>query len=39
MQIKIVTGEESVDYFDTFVEEWNKRGGQEIVDGLEDFYN
>ena len=38
MQIKIITGEESIDYFDTFVEEWNNRGGQEIVDGLEEFY-
>ena len=32
--IKIITGEESVDYFDTFVEEFNKLGGQQIIDEI-----
>ncbi len=29
--IKIMTGEESVDYFDTFVEEFNAMGGEAII--------
>lgn len=29
--IKIITGEESIDYFDTFVEEFNEQGGAEII--------
>jgi len=32
--IKIITGEESVDYFDTFVEEFNRLGGQQIIDEI-----
>jgi len=36
--IKIVTGEEPIDYFDTFVEEWYSYGGQEIIDELQEYY-
>ncbi len=32
--IKIITGEESVDYFDTFVEEFNQLGGKQIIDEI-----
>ena len=32
--VKIITGEESVDYFDTFVEEYNARGGAAICEEL-----
>lgn len=30
--LKIITGEEPIDYFDKFVDEWYKQGGNEIVD-------
>lgn len=36
--VKIVTGEESLDYWDTFVEEWYNRGGQAIIDELEEVW-
>lgn len=32
MMIKIITGEESVEYFDTYVEEYGKRGGDAIAE-------
>lgn len=32
--IKIITGELPVDYFDTFVKEWNERGGAAIAEEL-----
>lgn len=32
MYLKIITGEESVDYFDTFVENWKKTGGDQITE-------
>lgn len=32
--VKIITGEEPVDYFDTFVEEYNARGGAAICEEL-----
>lgn len=32
--VKIITGEESVDYFDTFVEQFNSLGGQQIIDEI-----
>lgn len=38
MMIKIITGEESVEYFDTFVEEYYNRGGEEISKEYEEFY-
>lgn len=37
--VKIITGEESVDYFDTFVEEFGSRGGDAICEELEEFFN
>lgn len=32
--IKIMTGEESVDYFDTFVQEFNSMGGEQILNEI-----
>lgn len=32
--LKIIIGEESVEYFDTFVEEWNSRGGERIAEEI-----
>lgn len=32
--VKIITGEEPIDYFDTFVEEYNSRGGEDICEEL-----
>jgi len=29
--IKIITGEQPIDYFDTFVQEWNRLGGEQIT--------
>lgn len=37
--IKIVTGEEPIEYFDEFKEEWYKNGGEEIIAELEEFYS
>ncbi|GAA0337346.1 hypothetical protein GCM10008931_31220 [Oceanobacillus oncorhynchi subsp. oncorhynchi] len=34
--IKIVTGVEPIDYFDTFVEKWNNQGGNEILKEIEE---
>lgn len=30
--LKIISGEEDISYFDTFVEEWNEQGGETITD-------
>lgn len=38
MMIKIITGEEPVEYFDTFVEEYYNRGGEEIAKEYAEFY-
>ncbi len=35
---KIITGEESIDYFDTFVEEWNDIGGAESTASMQESY-
>lgn len=32
MYLKIITGEEGIDYFDKFVSEWKKTGGDQITD-------
>ena len=37
--IKIITGEEPVDYFDTFVEKYYKAGGQEIANEYAAYYD
>jgi hypothetical protein len=37
--IKIITGEEPVDYFDTFVEKYYKAGGQEIASEYAAYYD
>lgn len=34
--IKIVTGSEPLDYFDTFVSNWKKQGGDQIIQEIED---
>lgn len=34
--IKIITGAEPVDYFDTFVDNWHNQGGNEILDEIEE---
>ena len=36
--IKIITGQEPVEYFDTFVENWYALGGQDIVDEMNAWY-
>lgn len=35
---KIMLGEESIDYFDEFVSNWRKQGGNEIVKEMTDWY-
>lgn len=35
---KIIFGNESVDYFDTFVAEWNKQGGEDITKEVNEWY-
>lgn len=37
--IKIVTGEESIDHFETFVEMWHEQGGDEILSEIEKELN
>ena len=32
--IQMITGEQSMDYFDTFVEEWYEQGGQELTEQI-----
>ncbi len=34
--IKIITGAEPIDYFDTFVDKWNNQGGKEILEEIEE---
>lgn len=34
--IKIVTGSEPLDYFDTFVSNWKKQGGDQVIQEIED---
>ena len=29
--LRIISGEEGLDYFDTFVEEWMEQGGEQIT--------
>ena len=36
--IKIIIGDEELDYFDTFVEEWYAAGGQTITDEVNDWF-
>jgi putative aldouronate transport system substrate-binding protein len=36
--MKIVTGEEPIEYFNQFVEDWNSYGGAEIIDELQEYY-
>ena len=36
--LAIITGEKDLDYFDTFVQEWLKAGGQETLDEMEKLY-
>ena len=36
--VKIITGAESVDYFDKFVDDWYALGGQDIVDEMNEWY-
>ena len=32
--IQMIMGEQSMDYFDTFVEEWYEQGGQELTEQI-----
>lgn len=36
---KVITGEESIDGFDQFVEDWKKRGGNEWIKEATQWYN
>ena len=36
---KVITGQESVDKFDAFVEDWKKRGGEQWMKEATDWYN
>lgn len=36
--VKIVRGDEPLDTFDTFVEEWKKRGGEQITKEVNEWY-
>lgn len=36
---KIIIGTESVDYFDKFVEDWKKRGGDQIIQEATKWYD
>ncbi|KGX84567.1 extracellular solute-binding protein [Pontibacillus marinus] len=36
---KVVTGKESADKFDDFVEQWKDRGGQKLIEEATDWYN
>ena len=37
--IKIILGDEPVEYYDTFLEEWYNSGGQEMNDDAQAFYD
>ncbi|SFL77199.1 putative aldouronate transport system substrate-binding protein [Paenibacillus sp. 1_12] len=36
---KIITGKDPIDSFDKFVEDWKKRGGDQIIKDATDWYN
>ena len=36
--LKIISGEEDISYFDTFVKEWNEQGGQTITSEVSEIY-
>lgn len=36
--LKIIYGDEPVDYFDTFVEEWKKNGGDQMTEEVNEWY-
>lgn len=36
--VAIVTGAQPIDYFDTFVSEWMRLGGKQIIEELGDYY-
>ncbi|MGP4079104.1 extracellular solute-binding protein [Pseudalkalibacillus sp. R45] len=36
---KVITGKESVDNFDTFVSDWKKRGGEDLINEATKWYN
>ena len=36
--LKIIAGEEPVDYFDTFVQEWYAGGGEELTENVRNSY-
>ncbi|WP_282936265.1 extracellular solute-binding protein [Paenibacillus sp. RC67] len=36
---KIITGQEPIDSFDKFIEDWKKRGGDQIIKEATDWYN
>ncbi|GAI96870.1 unnamed protein product [marine sediment metagenome] len=35
---KIIVGQESIDYFDKFVEDWKARGGNKAIDEATQWY-
>ena len=35
---EIITGRRDLDYYDTFLAEWNKRGGEQFTKDANDFY-
>lgn len=37
--LRIVTGQVDIDYFDTFVEEWNNQGGLTITREVRDYFS
>ena len=37
--LKIITGEEPIDYFDDFVDRWYKEGGRKITDEVQNEIN
>lgn len=36
--VDIIVGNQPVEYFDTFVENWLNAGGQETLDALDEMY-
>lgn len=37
MVLSVMTGAQDISAFDTYVEQWNSMGGQEILAGIEEF--
>lgn len=37
--IKLVTGEESIDNYDKYIKEWEKKGGLEMLESMVEVYN